>query len=54
MKGPFKKLRMKRCTKCKYLFKRGIFFACQKDVYIEPIKIICFNKEIKDKEDKQS
>lgn len=43
MRGPFKKSRKKRCNKCKYLFKRGNIFACNKsEIYIEPVKVVCF------------
>lgn len=50
MKRPFKKLRKKRCRKCKYLYESGNIFACNKsNLYIEPEKVICF--KFKRKED---
>lgn len=50
MKGPFKKLRKKRCRKCKYLYEYGKIFACFKsNIYIEPVKVVCL--KFKRKED---
>lgn len=43
MRGPFKKLKKKRCSKCENVFKRSNIFACHKsETYIEPVKLICF------------
>ena len=49
MKGPFKKLKKKRCKDCKHLFKIDNMFACYKsEIYIEPVKLICFKRKKKE------
>lgn len=51
MKGLFIKARMKRCQNCKYLFNKGIMFACERSgYYIEPVKYICLKKVRRDKD----
>lgn len=52
MKGLFIKARMKRCEGCKYLFHKGIMFACERSgYYIEPVKYICLKKVRRDKDE---
>ena len=49
MKGPFKKLKKKRCKDCKHLFKIDNMFACYKsEIYIEPVKLIGFKRKTKE------
>ena len=43
MRGPFKKIKKKRCSKCKYIHNVGNIFACEKSgIWLEPVKLICF------------
>lgn len=49
MRGLFKNLKKKRCSKCKNVYKKGNIFACHKSkIYIEPIKLICFKYKVKE------